>query len=264
VDGQNGGSGWKEGWDSQEDNPHYAVQSSSPLSFGPLVTSSGYLNGGGNYFNCGRRILTTASTEWHAAGRVSDPYGPENLDRGVVWASMLVRVNAPITGTDTARVWFHDQNDAWNPGGTADSHGLQIRSNGGEAWSVSEGLSSPSTSTGVAVTVGTTYLFVAKFELSLTPGANNVYVWIFDKPDQVNLGGEDLPVSTAMASITGRDSPNLHFKSIGLYLDNANDRLSVDEIRLGTTFADVTPVSESSGYALLGSREGFLASLRSD
>jgi hypothetical protein len=264
VDGQNGGLGWKEGWESQEDNPHYAVQSSSPLSFGPLVTSGGYLNGGGNYFNCGRRILTTASAEWHAAGRVSNPYSLENIDQGVVWASMLVRVNAPITSTESARVWFHEGKIAWDPRGGAETHGLQIRSNGGGPWSVSLGFSGPLTSTGVAVNVGTTYLFVIKFELGLTAGANSAYVWIFENPDLVKLGGEDLPVSTALASITGRDSADLRFQAIGFYLDHANDRLSVDEIRLGTSFADVTPVSGATSYALLGSGVGLLASLRSD
>jgi hypothetical protein len=141
---------------------------------------------------------------------------------------------------------------------------LQIRSNGGGPWSVSLGFSGPLTSTGVAVNVGTTYLFVIKFELGLTAGANHAYVWIFDNPDQVNLGGEDLPVSTAMASITGRDSADLRFNAIGFYLDHANDRLSVDEIRLGTSFADVTPVSGATSYALLRSGVGLLASLRSD
>jgi hypothetical protein len=67
-----------------------------------------------------------------------------------------------------------------------------------------------------------------------------------------------------MASITGRDSADLRFQAIGFYLDHTNDRLSVDEIRLGTSFADVTPVSGATSYALLGSGVGLLASLRSD
>lgn len=263
VDGQTGGTGWDSaGWDTQSDNTGYAVNSASPLSFGGLVTSGGYLNGGGSFTNTGRRVLANFTSDWNSAGRVSSPFSDQNLDQGVVWASMLVRVNAPITSWDNARVWFHDQNVPWAPGGSADTNGLQIRSNGGAAWGVGEGQSGGLTSTGVGVTVGTTYLFVAKFELSLTAGANNAYVWIFDNPGAVGLGGADLATGTAVGSITGRNSEDLRFKSIGFYLDNANDRVSVDEIRLGTTFADVTPVPEPSSFALLAAGLGVLTWLR--
>lgn len=265
IDAQTGGTGWDTaGWDTQSDNTGYAVNSSSPVTFGTLETSGNYLNGGGSFTNTGRRVLANFGSSWDSAGRVSSPFSDQNLDQGVVWASMLIRVNAPITSWDNARVWFHDQNVPWSPGGSADNNGLQIRSNGGANWGITEGQNGGITTTGVAASVGTTYLLVAKFELSLTAGANNAYVWMFDNPASVTLGGADLATGTAMASITGRDTADLRFKSIGFYLDNANDRLSVDEIRLGTTFADVTPtaIPEPSTYAFLIGGLGALAWLR--
>lgn len=252
----NGGTGWNTGWDPQDGaGTNYAIQDASPLTFGTLLTSDSYMNGGGAFTNNGRRVGTGFLSGWDTAGRVSDPFGggsgQGNIDQGDVWFSALVRVNAPLTSWDSARLWFHTQNIAWAPGGDADNNGLVIRSNGGGAWSVGEGNLGSSTGTSVTPAVGTTYLFVAKFELSLTPGANNAYVWIFDDPADVALGGADLATGTAMGSITGRDTTDLRFKSIGFYLDNATDRMSVDELRLGTTFASVSPVPEPSTYAAI-------------
>lgn len=256
VDGQTGGSGWGGGWDNQDDNANYEIESGTPMAFGSLVTSGNYLNGGGSYQNTGRRLATSFGSGWDSAGRVSDPFGAgtgqQTIDQGTVWSSMLVRLNAPITSWDNARIFFHRNSIPWFPNGFADNDGLQIRLNGGDSsWSVSEGQSGPSISTGVGASVGTTYLFVIKFELSLAAGANNAYVWIFDNPSSVTLGGADLLTSSAHASITGRDNADLRFHSLGFYLDNANDRLSVDELRLGVSFADVTPIPEPSTFALL-------------
>lgn len=87
-----------------------------------------------------------------------------------------------------------------------------------------------------------------KFELSAT-GANNVYGWL--NPAPATLGGPDLAVSTADAASTGLSSGDARFKGVGIYLENAADRVNVDKFRLGLTYADVTPIPEPSAVALL-------------
>lgn len=252
LDGLNGGTAWHSPWDTQSDGVGYVVASGSPLSFGSLQISGNYANGGGSYQSSGRRILANAGSGWDNAGNVSSPFDEQNLDQGVVWSSMLVRVDAAITSWDNARIFFHSSSTPWQPDGAAANNGLQLRINGGASnWGISKGRDGSTIDTGVAMNIGTVYLFVAKFELSLTAGLNNAYVWLFENPASVTLAGPDLLTSTANASLTGLNSTDLRFKSIGLYLDNTTDRVSLDEIRLGTSFADVTPIPEPSALALL-------------
>lgn len=250
ADGVSEGSGWGGVWDNQDDNSNYTIASGSPLVFGDLLTSGNYMNGGGGFQSAGRRFDTGFGSAWDLAGAVSDPFsagtGQANIDTGTVWASMLVRVNSSITSWDSVTFQFHSQNIPWNANS---ANGLAIRSNGG-AWGIATGTGSSFTSSGIAPVVGDTALLITKFELNAS-GANNAYFWVIANPASVTLGGTDPAVGTANASIVGATTDQLKFKSLHLYLDNSNNRVSVDEIRLGQTFASVTPVPEPSTYAAI-------------
>jgi len=241
---------WAQPWDVQNADAKYAVHNGSPLVFGNLATSSDgqYLNGGGDYVSMGRKLACGAGSVWDLNGYVSDPYsagaGLDNIDQGSVWVSFLLRVNSPITSWDTARIGFTAAQVEWNLGAAGNL--LEIASyNGGHSWGIQLGNNGTAVPLG-DVWIGSNVLFVVKFELSPTPGANNAYVWMFVSPTNANLGGSDLDPSTATASLTGKNTEDLRFKGLGLYLDNAPDRISVDEFRFGPSYASVTPTAAGS------------------
>ena len=242
INGQNDNpTQWFAAWSVQNgNNSYYTVQNTTPLTFGSLVTSSdgNYLNGGGNFLSMGRRLPTGSQSIWDANGSVSDPYTAGEIDRGTVWVSFLMRVNSSITSWDNAKIALHGNATPYDFSGG----GLQIATiSGNSSWGIRVGDTGAASTLG-SVSVGTTVFVVIKFELSTTAGANNAYVWMFGNPSAANLGGADLNTGTAMASLTGKNTTDLRFKCIALYLDNAADRISMDEFRFGTSYASVSPV----------------------
>ena len=242
INGQNDNpTQWFAAWSVQNgNNSYYTVQNTTPLTFGSLVTSSdgNYLNGGGNFLSMGRRLPTGSQSIWDANGSVSDPYTAGEIDRGTVWVSFLMRVNSSITSWDNAKIALHGNATPYDFSGG----GLQIATiSGNSSWGIRVGDSGAASTLG-SVSVGTTVFVVIKLELSTTAGQNNAYVWMFGNPSAANLGGADLNTGTAMASLTGKNTTDLRFKCIALYLDNAADRISMDEFRFGTSYASVSPV----------------------
>lgn len=249
LDDVTDGTGWhSNGWENQSTDGTYTVSGGSPLEFGNLLTSGNYMNGGGGWTSTGRRLDTGSGSGWNTAGAVSDPFssgtGMANIDSGEVWASMLVRVNS---GTGDKVIQFHSSNIGWAPN---DTNGLAIKSSGGGAWGLAIGAAGSTTNTGTSPTIGETALFVTKFELDAT-GTNNAYLWVFTDPSEVTLGGTNLATGTAHASIAGATTDQLRFKSLRFFLDTDQNRVSVDEIRIGQSFASVTPVPEPSTYAAI-------------
>jgi MYXO-CTERM domain-containing protein len=251
VDGQNGGTAWGAAWDSQLGNTGYQVATTTPLAYGPLITTGNYLTGGGSFNATGRRIDTGFLSAWDNAGRVSDPFGAggfgAQLDQGTVWASFLVRRNVELQSFDGLDLRFHRSSIAWN--GDNDNSSLHISydttnlnwraasRNGGNSAALANSA------------LGDTVLFVVKFELSLTAGANNIYLWL--NPSVASLGGADLSVATADWSATGLNTADARFRSFSFYSGSATEATSLDEVRFGTDYASVTPIPEPT-TALLG------------
>ena len=93
-------------------------------------------------------------------------------------------------------------------------------------------------------TVKTTVFAVIKLTYSTTAGTSSATLWI----DPTNLGSE--AASTNSVSIGGlnfADASNIRFAQYNYY-----SMSYWDEVRIGTSWADVTPVPEPSTYALLG------------
>jgi len=243
INGQNdNASQWYAGWSVQNgNNSNYTVQNATPLTFGNLATSSdgNYLNGGGSFLNMGRRLPTGYQSIWDLNGSVSDVWTAGQIDQGTVWVSFLMRVNSSITSWDNAKIALHGNATPYDFSGG----GLQIATvSGNSSWGIRVGDSGAASTLG-SVSVGTTMFVVIKLELSTSAGANNAYVWMFSDPNAANLGGADLNTGTAMASLTGKNTTDLRFKCIAFYLDNAANRISMDEFRFGTDYASVSPLA---------------------
>jgi hypothetical protein len=253
LNSANGGIGWGSAWESQDSGQPYAVANSSPLTFGSLLTSGNYGSGGFAYTNLGRRLQTGSLGAFDSAGLVSNPFAspdprPGLIDGGadglgVVWMSILLRRDANPGGNFS--IGLYKNGTIWSDFGTEEDPSVSFGLTGGN-WVLSNGksLSAPVAGT-VPNVLGDEFLLVTRIEFN---GANSsAHLWV----NPTGLGGIDPSLGTATASITGRTLDEIAFRNVQIYIDNSPNQGSFDEIRLGTTFASVTPIPEPSTVAAI-------------
>lgn len=107
------------------------------------------------------------------------------------------------------------------------------------------------TSTGVTVTPGSTYLLVGKISFNPT-GSSNLSLWV--NPTNGDEAFEGAADATYLHNLAGGSAFTAfdHFQG---YQSSGTYNLTMDEIRLGTSWADVTPglpVPEPTMLSLLG------------
>lgn len=243
--GQTGGAGWDSPWDAQMVDKSYLISASAALEFGPLRVGGRGLSGGNAYNRMGRTLQVGLGGVWDKNGSVGDPHGtqgPGQINRGVVWVALLAK---PVGASRQLEVIFQNNSVAWNQG-QAGSAKFQSVPNG--RWQVGL-VDGPFQDTSVAAKADTTVLLVGRFEFK--GKESTFHAWVFDRPEQVKLGGDDLALESAHVARTGLDAAALGFRSLSLYGDSGAGQAAFDEIRLGRTFADVTPAGEVS-YAMNG------------
>ncbi len=164
-----------------------------------------------------------------------------NQTSGKVYYSFLLRVPtiAPLTTTGDYFFGFIENNSATNFFGRlwmrSAAGGYNIGINAGSA-------GSPSYSSTV-LTEGATYLIVGSFEM--VAGSNNDVSQVWVNP--ISLGAAE-PAADATATNTGTD-PTGGIQRLILRQGSATAAagvLEMDEIRVGTTWAEVTPVLVST------------------
>jgi hypothetical protein len=205
-----------------------------------------YLFGGVSYKSVGRQLNTSA---WQAAGfGVS---GAGNINSGTVWFSMLAQINT------TAEVSFNFTNSGttWYPG---ENGNVRIRTTQGN-WQLGTVGGNNFSNAGTR-TNNTTYFVVARLTLN---GANSgVDLWVTSNPTSLTLGGSDSSLPSPNASLAGLNAATVNFRNFSITVDDGAGIAKFDEIRFGTSFADVSPIPEPSTYALLAVGLGTLVWLR--
>ena len=209
----NGGSGWSGAWSTGSNS--YTVTTSGSLSFGSLQTSGNAIIGQNGAVDLVSRDLSSS-------------YG----DGDSFWISFLAAADATDPGNrHQLRMRNSSGDDLFNF--------ELLRNSGGIA--LDGTLLSQDTSD---VSLGSTArLLVANISFD-SGGTSTAQYWI----DPTGLGG---------ASPTGSayDSGSLTLSSVGtvsnIELFSSDGVSSFDEIRLGDTFASVTPIPEPSSFALL-------------
>lgn len=99
---------------------------------------------------------------------------------------------------------------------------------------------------GVAAVANSTVFAVVKLTYSDVAAGDSVSLWI----DPTNLGSESL--STNFVSLTGFDFLHNSARDMQLASFSGAGTSYWDEIRIGTAWADVTPVPEPSAFVLFG------------
>jgi hypothetical protein len=251
LHGLNGGQGWGNVWRVQNANTGYPISDASPLTFGPLVTSANgrYINGGYQHLRVGRQLDTSA---WQAAG-----YGVSggNISNGVLWFSMLARINEP----NTVDICFSSATPF--PTSPPNPGNVLIRTTGGN-WQLGT-VGGTNFSNAGTRSNNTTYFVVGRFHLNNT--ASTFHLWVTSDPNSLTLGGPDLNLATANAVLTNLNATTVGFRHIAITPGTGTvGAATFDEIRFGETFADVSPVPipEPSTYALLAAGLGALVWLR--
>ena len=233
---------------SDQGNDGYQVTSPG-LTYGSLQVSGNKAIGGGAWTSAGLTIQMPATwepdNEWVpyrklGPGDVRFRAGKEGT---TLWASFLVE---DWVADDGNRVRFANSHVGWNPG----SNGVGVKVDGGN-WKLEDVASGAVTDTGVARTINETYLMVLKFEFMIG-GDGETATWE-EGCDRVTMFVNPTPgaaapdvAGTVMSTTTDLALLNVHF-----YPGSGSSEGAIDEIRLGETYADVTPVPEPATLALV-------------
>ncbi|HEX8529840.1 MAG TPA: fibronectin type III domain-containing protein, partial [Cytophagales bacterium] len=224
LHGTPSGTGWSEPWVTQNGDlsvPGYNVATAAPLSYRNLVTAGGYATGGKSYLTAYRGFDKTAAGPFadYLAGGAIGAAGK------TVWLSALLRLDANNNDERSFSVYtnfFNDNLVAAGYFGTPSNDGAT------RYWSLKLGASVYRT--GVPVVVGQTALLVVKITFG-APGNATLYV------NPTALGGAEPAAASAEAVAAG----SLAFKGLAFYGGTQPGLGSLDEVRVGTTFAAVTP-----------------------
>ncbi|MCX7004352.1 MAG: putative Ig domain-containing protein [bacterium] len=220
------GFGWRnEGWYEQNSKTQgYEITLAAPLSYSNLIVNAPHAKGGYAWETSGRAFdMLTALRAYHTEGdlanlgRSNDEYWVSFLarrDQNQTWNFALCR--SDITWSDTARAVAVFQNNGNWALQLMGSPGMQVE-------------------TSVAATVGQTYLMVLRLRFAGVLASNIVDLFINPLP----LGGA--PPTTPTATLT-TTANNFKFARMIWYPGDSPNYGSLDEIRMGTTYAAVTPV----------------------
>jgi hypothetical protein len=187
------------------------------------LTYPGLLDQGGNEL----QIINGVS-----AGSIYDTFA--NQTSGQIYYSFLF----DPTAADSANNYFTAMNPGTTaPGGSTDAIDAYFYSGG--KIEVRAAAQSASAGTGTALTLNTTYLIVEEIDLD----AKTASLWIDPTP------GAAAPTATAtLSGITATAVDNVGFKAQA----TAGGPYLVDNLLIGTTWADVTPTPEPTTCALAG------------
>lgn len=216
----NGGTGWNSSWSVQNEASGWVRENLVPLIYDNLLVSGGYAVGGDNHTAAGRPLnpASFGAAQVTGGGAIGQP-GSE------LWISFLARREAATNWRLTA----HQGGAAsW----TSDNakFGVSIVSN---KWVlIPQDQESQAVSTGVTASVGEAFLLVLHIEFG-EPDVISLFV------NPTSLGGSAPTVPSATLSFISTD---IRFNRILWYPGSQTNQGSIDEIRFGSTYADVTPL----------------------
>ncbi|MFN7141262.1 MAG: hypothetical protein ACK4UN_18190, partial [Limisphaerales bacterium] len=246
LHGVGSGTGWSTAWQVQNYNAAtytegYAVQNTAPLSYGSLVTSGNYAVGGRGYEMSVRELnVDGAFANYRIFDSVPSSIG---LDGTTLWLSVLLRKETAdlspvyVNLVNASGMQAYGQIDI-----AAGFFGDVSTVSGTRYWSLAVRNASNGADvirSDVPLVVGETALLVLRMQFGATDNVS-----LFVNP---SLGGAAPTLPNATASVS---QTNLAFRSVrfyaglggGIWSGDGLNRGSMDELRIGDSYAAVTPV----------------------
>lgn len=232
MEGMKSGDGFGlYGWHQQNNLTGYQSSTASPLSYGSLDVSP-YYTIGGQVYNAVNRFLDIEKT-FNAYSPVRTGGDPGiSLAGTVLWMSYLQRV--VLTNQQQQFAAMRGIGEVYS----STDNMFQLRNVGG-TWHYSIRANSE-IDTGVAVNAGI-YLMVWRIAFGGPSGTSSVHIWI--NPDNSILGGADPDLGTATGTASVVNDSTFVFNKVLWYPGDDTNHGHLDELRIGLTFASVTPKS---------------------
>lgn len=236
----------------------YLIASTKPVTYQGLVTTGQYLSGGATYSTVGRELDITPRGAF-ASYLTSDSWGSVIGAPGTtIWLSFVARMSYGDSLADAAAVFLNPYSQCCGGLSWYDSQpsigvgymGSLSQTGGKPYWSLQYNTntndigSAPVIQTNVPMVPGVPTLLVLKEVFTATGGTVSLYV------NPTSLGGA-APV-TPSATWTATTADYLAFQGITYYGGNAKNQSSIADIRIGGTYASVTPSSTPPPASVTG------------
>lgn len=240
LDGVTTGSGFAIPWYVQNFNPNdaegYRLRSESPLLYPGLLSRGGYAVGGYVYVTAGRLVDVPSFGLYQVLNSNPPQVGQTGL---TLWASCLLRKEA----ANDEPVYFSLSRGPYAQGEgdlriLVGYFGAESNFGGHRYWSLA------------IRNAANTGFEVVRSNVPIVTGETSLLVWrmAFGGQDQISLfvnpaslGGGPPGVPNAQANSTVGGT-NLEFRTLGFYGGNSLDQGSGDEVRIGDSYAAVTPM----------------------
>ncbi|MBI5817780.1 MAG: hypothetical protein HZA88_02245 [Verrucomicrobia bacterium] len=243
AQGFNGGTNYTDG---------FKVIATNALAYSTLRTSGNYAGGGGtNYATAGRYLDLSAFSAWAFSKNGTNVVGLTGTE---LWMSVLMRKNS--LDDNMAAVILHNSTTAYNAIGNSrlgvGYYGAMSNNAGQRYWSLAVRNAADSSieviRSDVPIVAGQTVLLVLRMRFGTTDTFD-----LFVNPS--SLGGDAPASPNATKTTTG--AADIFFRALAFSGNNNLNSMALDEIRLGDTYAAVTPPNAAgsvqfgaSGYSI--------------
>ena len=235
------GFGWSgAGWEVQNGvSASYVTSVAVPLSYGNLWVSPAYASGGDSY-NASARMLDLENT--FAGFMTTRGAAAVDLPGTTLWLSYLIR---PGNAGQRQRVSLLRGSGATH----SDANNMVKVKRIDGTWRMVVLNNAAELDTGIAVVAGQTHLMVLRLHIGGASDVSSAHLWV--DPDPESLGGADLDLSSATVShsVTSAD---FKFGRIHWYPGGSANDGALDEVRLGTSYASVTPLRNTAVDPMVG------------
>ncbi len=224
----NGGRGWKQGWVVQDPTSNtvdeFAVDNTTPITVTNLRASGNYMKLGQGYSGCGRPLDISAAGAFKNYLNASGNIGKAGT---TLWFSTIIR---PQSNNKSCSVSFSNSGIGWytNNGDQKVDFGCF----GGAYWGFAFGWDVARTynMSTIPVVNNTPAFLVAKVDFGAT---NTVTLYVNPAPGNAPTG----------TPVIGTTTSNIEFKTLGMTFGVGSNQMGLDEIRFGTSYADVAPMN---------------------
>jgi len=251
IAGQAGGQGWGTAWQTFNPGSYMATNTATGLAYGTLVTTNGALQVGYPQPGVPDAADTTATPQRVLPATLGTLASTNN---GVLWISFLMY--NPIYPTAPGKYYRQSNLGFFSGASGTGAGGSEVAALGSPntsatvttnfaAWGGTVPGTSPTMST--VPSFGTNVqLVIVKLVVDNTTAVDNLYAWFNLNPGLLGNNTNTPNVLTADLAFNGANLSSVNALRVQAGNSNSNGTnafYSADELRLGTSFASVTPVS---------------------